>query len=223
MMKTTSRYAAAVAAAGALASGTAAVAQMPSPPPRAIVSLYHAAPGQQEALVRWLAQQDHVAASAGVGRLQLYVHTDGDSWDYMTISPVTTDAQDQAIEAAAKKMGVATGPRLPLELRKYISSHTDTYTIGPITAEQYLVNLDASACYGTAPVKLGRWGRVIRKCPVETAPNGRFGCKADTSLVNGAPSFWMRLVASGLISTLFSTVCDDPRHLPARNSKGFRR
>jgi len=140
MMKTALKYTAA-AAAGALAAGSVAIAQMPSAPPRAIVSLYHAAPGQQEALVRWLAQQDQVAAAAGVGRLQLYVHTDGDSWDYMTISPVTTDAQDQAIEAAAKKMGVATGPRLPLELRKYISSHTDTYTIGPITAEQYLARL----------------------------------------------------------------------------------
>lgn len=126
------------AAAGALAASSVAFAQMPSPAPRAIVSLYHAAPGQQEALLRWLAQQDRVAAAAGVGRMQLYVHTDGDSWDYMGINPVTTDAQDQAMDAAAKKMGIATGPRVPLELRKYISSHTDTYTIGPITAEQYL-------------------------------------------------------------------------------------
>ncbi|MEO6225741.1 MAG: hypothetical protein ABIO80_07830, partial [Sphingomicrobium sp.] len=81
-----------------------------------------------------MAQQDRIAAAAGVGRMQLYVHTDGDSWDYMGISPVTTDAQDQAMDAAAKKMGIASGPRVPLELRKYISSHTDTYTIGPLTA-----------------------------------------------------------------------------------------
>jgi hypothetical protein len=73
--------------------------------------------------------------------MQLYIHTDGDSWDYMGINPVTTDAQDQALDAAAKKLGVMSGPRVPLELRKHIASHTDTYTIGPITAEQAVARL----------------------------------------------------------------------------------
>jgi hypothetical protein len=73
--------------------------------------------------------------------MQLYVHTDGDSWDYMGINPVATPAQDNAMDAAAKKIGIGTGARVPLELRKYISSHTDTYTIGPVTAEQVLANL----------------------------------------------------------------------------------
>ena len=81
---------------------------------RAIVSLYRAAPGQQEALLRWIADQDRAAAAAGVGAAQIYVHTDGDSWDYMLISPVTTDAQDAAIDAAAKKMGISYGMRRSL-------------------------------------------------------------------------------------------------------------
>jgi hypothetical protein len=133
---------AAAAAAGAVASGTIVYAQAAAPSePRAIVSLYHAAPGQQEALLRWLAEQDRVARSAGVAPMQLYVHTDGDSWDFMGINPVTTDAQDQALDAAAKKMGVMSGPRVSLELRKHITSHTDTFTIGPITADQALARL----------------------------------------------------------------------------------
>jgi len=133
---------AAAAAAGAIASGTIVYAQAAAPAePRAIVSLYHAAPGQQEALLRWLAEQDRVARSAGVAPMQLYVHTDGDSWDFMGINPVTTDAQDQALDAAAKKMGVMSGPRVSLELRKHITSHTDTFTIGPITADQALARL----------------------------------------------------------------------------------
>ena len=132
---------AAAAAVGALAAGSIAYAQTPAPPPRAMVSLYHAAPGQQEALLRWFAQQDRVAQAAGVGTMQLYIHTDGDSWDYMGINPVTTDAQDQAFDAAAKKMGVTSGPRASLELRKYIAIHTDTYTVGPVTAEQALARL----------------------------------------------------------------------------------
>ena len=133
---------AAAAAAGAVASGTIVYAQAAAPSePRAIVSLYHAAPGQQEALLRWLAEQDRVARSAGVAPMQLYVHTDGDSWDFMGINPVTTDAQGQALDAAAKKMGVMSGPRVSLELRKHITSHTDTFTIGPITADQALARL----------------------------------------------------------------------------------
>ena len=130
---------AAVAAVSACALlGTPASAQEAG---RAIVSLYHAAPGQQEALLRWIADQDRAAAAAGVGAAQIYVHTDGDSWDYMLISPVTTDAQDAAIDAAAKKMGISYGMRRSLEFRKYISSHTDTFTRGPSTAAQILGSL----------------------------------------------------------------------------------
>jgi len=133
---------AAAAAAGAIASGTIVYAQAGAPAnPRAIVSLYRAAPGQQEALLRWFADQDRVARSVGIAPMQLYAHTDGDSWDYMGVNPVTTDAQDDAFDAAARKMGVTAGQRASLELRKYISIHTDTITVGPITAEQALARL----------------------------------------------------------------------------------
>ena len=64
--------------------------------------------------------------------------TDGDSWDYLAIDPVTTPAQDAAIDAARRKMGLGVGPGQALELRKYISMHTDTFAIGPVTAAQYL-------------------------------------------------------------------------------------
>jgi len=132
---------AAAAALGAVASGTIVYAQAGPPAPRAIVSLYHAAPGQQEALLRWFANQDRVARAAGVAPMQLYIHTDGDSWDYLGINPMPTPAQDDAIEAAARKMGMATGARRALEFRKLISSHTDTYTIGPITADQAVASI----------------------------------------------------------------------------------
>ena len=133
---------AAAAAAGAFAAGSIAYAQAPAAqPPRMIVSLYHAAPGQQVALLKWLAQQDRIAQAAGQPAMQLYVHTDGDSWDYMGISPATTDAQDQAFDAAAKKLGLPSGPGVGLELRKYIVNHTDTYTMGPTTAAQYLATV----------------------------------------------------------------------------------
>ena len=132
---------AAAAAPGALASGTIVYAQGAANEPRARVSLYRAAPGQQEALLRWFAEQDRVARSVGQAPSQLYVHTDGDSWDFLGINPVTTDAQDDAFDAAAKKMGVTSGPRASIEFRKYIAVHTDTLAIGPITADQALARI----------------------------------------------------------------------------------
>jgi hypothetical protein len=138
-MKSLMKYAAA-AAAGAIAATSIAFAQTASPP-RAIISIYHAAPGHQRALLEWLAQQDRIAAAAGVASSQIYAHTDGDSWDYLMIAPVTTDAQDQALDAAAAKMGLPTGPKVGLELRKHIQSHTDTFVVGPMTASQMLDRL----------------------------------------------------------------------------------
>ena len=130
---------AAAAALGAIASGSVVYAQTGSAkPPKARVALYRAAPGQQVALLRWLAAQDRAAQAAGVPTGQLYAHTDGDSWDYLAIDPVTTPAQDDAVEAAQRKMGLGTGPAQSLELRKSISVHTDTFVIGPVTAAQYL-------------------------------------------------------------------------------------
>ena len=130
------KYAAA-AAAGAIAAGSIAYAQAASPP-RAVISIYHAAPGHQEALLQWLADQDRVSVAAGLPAAQIYAHTDGDSWDYLMIAPATTDAQDKALEAAGAKLGVVSGPRAGIELRKHIASHTDTYVVGPLTAAQQL-------------------------------------------------------------------------------------
>lgn len=109
-------------------------------PGKAIVSLYHVAPGQQAGFLKWLDQQDRISDAAGVAKSQLYAHTDGDSWDYMVIYPVTTEAQDKATDAAAKRMGV-NPMRGGLELRKYIASHTDTFTRGPMSAADYLALL----------------------------------------------------------------------------------
>ncbi len=111
---------------------------------RAIVSLYHAAPGHQVELLKWLAEQDRIATAAGVPRSQLYVHTDGDSWDYMMVAPATTSAQDDAFDAAAKKMGLVSGPRASIELRKHIMSHTDTFVMGPMSAAEVLARVSGN-------------------------------------------------------------------------------
>lgn len=129
----------AVAAAAALATSlpTAAAAQSAAPQ-EAIISIYHAAPGHQVALLKWLDQQQRIAAAAGIPPSQLYVHMDGDSWDYLVIAPATTRAQDEALDAAARKLGVPSGPGVGIELRKHIASHTDTIAAGPMSVSDYL-------------------------------------------------------------------------------------
>ena len=124
----------AAATALAFAMPTVATAQEA---PESIVSVYRIASGQQVAFLKWLAHQDEMAVAAGVAKSQLYVHSSGDSWDYVVIYPQTTKAQDDAIDAVAKKMGM--NPRRGgLDLRKYISSHTDTMARGPTSAGDYL-------------------------------------------------------------------------------------
>jgi len=106
--------------------------------PEATISIYHAAPGQQVALLKWLARQDRIAAAAGNPTAQLYVHQDGADWDYVLIQPETTKAQDDAYDAAAKRLGIDVGPRSGIEFRKHIISHSDTSARGPTTAAAYL-------------------------------------------------------------------------------------
>ena len=125
---------AAIAAVFCLAPGAAHAQEAPT----AIVSIYHAAPGQQVALLQWLARQDRITAAAGTPPAQLYVHQDGADWDYVLIQPQTTKAQDDAYEAAAKRLGIDVGPRAGLEFRKHITSHSDTVARGPTTASDYL-------------------------------------------------------------------------------------
>jgi hypothetical protein len=130
------------AAAGAAAAGTVAYAQMPPrEPPRSTVTNYRAAPGQQEALLQWLANQDRASQAAGLPAGQIYIHLDGDSWDFIGITPTGTPAQDAAVDAAARKLGLATGARRALEFRRMIASHTDTFALGPMTAAQALAGI----------------------------------------------------------------------------------
>lgn len=126
------------AAAISFAFATPAPAQQTG---RAVVSLYRAAPGHQVELLKWIAEQDRISAAAGLAPGQVYAHTDGDSWDYMVIYPQTTPAQDDAVDAAAKKMGLPSGPMVGIELRKHIAIHTDTLARGPMTASQMLGTL----------------------------------------------------------------------------------
>ena len=103
---------AAAAALGALASGTIVYAQAGSsePPQGADRALPRSSGPAGRLAASGSPRRTALLAAAGVPAGKLYAHTDGDSWDYLAIDPVTTPAQDEAVDAAAKKMGMPIRP-----------------------------------------------------------------------------------------------------------------
>jgi hypothetical protein len=59
----------------------------------------------------------------------------------ITIEEGEGGEQDDALDAAAKKLGAPSGPKASIEFRKMIGSHTDTYANGPMTAAQILAEI----------------------------------------------------------------------------------
>jgi len=103
-------------------------------PPRAIIRIYRIAAGKQLDFLKWVAEGDAIDKEAGVPVGKLYAHTDGDSWDYLVISPDLSKEQTAKVDDASRKHGRKTGFALGLEFRTFIASHTDTHSIGPVSA-----------------------------------------------------------------------------------------
>lgn len=110
---------------------------------RAIVSIYRIAPGKQLAFLKWQAARDAVDKEVGVPATQWYAHMDGDSWDYIAVAPYVDDATSDRLDAAARKRGLKAGPAAGLEMREFVSSHTDTIAAGPMTAGEMVARVTA--------------------------------------------------------------------------------
>ncbi|HTO77294.1 MAG TPA: hypothetical protein VMQ61_14545 [Thermoanaerobaculia bacterium] len=120
--------------------GSAARAQMAKrqemKPPTARVTLVRIAPGKHLEFLKWAAENEAIAKEAGVPATQVYEHTNGDAWDYMQIAPDLTDAQQAKVDEVTKKHGGKTGLAASLEFRTFVAWHTDTDTIGPVSAAE---------------------------------------------------------------------------------------
>lgn len=103
-------------------------------PDRVLVGIYHVATGKQLDFLRWQAAREAVDKEAGLPAAQWYAHMDGDSWDFISIAPVHSDAQDQKVQEILKRRNMTSGFKSALEFRTLIASHTDTYARGPTTA-----------------------------------------------------------------------------------------
>jgi hypothetical protein len=111
-------------------------------PPHVIVSLYRVAPGKHLDFLKWMAANEAIDKKAGVPSPQIYVHTNGDAWDYMVVAPELTEAQQAKQEAAAKAWGYKTGFGAGLELRTYMAWHTDTFANGPTSATELVAQAE---------------------------------------------------------------------------------
>lgn len=127
---------------GLMLAPLAPAADDPPPTPRVLIEIYRIAPGQHEQFMRMIAQADEANRAAGLPPRQLYVHQDGASWDFMLIQPASTppDKAD-ALNAAWKKLGLPSGAKFTVEIRRHIAEHTDTFAEGPTTAADWLRKL----------------------------------------------------------------------------------
>jgi hypothetical protein len=106
--------------------------------PSVTIGIHRVAPGQHVAFLEWMAAQEAVAREAGAPASQLYVHQEGDAWDYIIIAPEVSDEMSDRIDEVARQRGLKTGFQGGLEFRRYIAHHTDTEAWGPTTAQEVL-------------------------------------------------------------------------------------
>jgi hypothetical protein len=134
------------------AAVVAAIAAVPMPGaaqehaemPNVMVEIYRIAPGQHEAFLREIARYDEANRLAGLPPRQLFVHSDGASWDFILIQPAKTPPDKAAaLDKAWKQLGLPSGADFFLQYRRFIAEHTDTVAIGPTTAADYLATRTA--------------------------------------------------------------------------------
>lgn len=152
-----------ILSACALIGAGAAPALAQSPPaaeapwPEASFEIFKLAPGKQEAFIRRIARADEVRKAGGLPPTQIFVHEDGADWDVLVFKPHATQkptpAQDAAMAAKRKELGIESGPAYFVALRELVAEHTDTSAYGPISAAQWLTKLDAWRAEHPAPAK----------------------------------------------------------------------
>ncbi len=139
-------FAAAILLSGPLfAQATSAETEPVMPPVKKLVEIYRIAPGKHEEFLRFVAFLDEINIKAGLPARDLYVHNDGDSWDFIIIQPAATPPDKSAALAKAwEESGAPSGANFFLHIRQFIAEHTDSFATGPTTASDYLAGVKAS-------------------------------------------------------------------------------
>jgi hypothetical protein len=135
-----------------LAPSIADAAEKKSPPAAEEVlslpafELFRLVPGKTEEFIRSVALWDQVNAAGGQPKTQLYLHEDGDGWDVMLYKPprpAPSGAQNAAMAAKMKELGLTGGPLFFIALREKMADHAHLVMKGPMLAESWVAELDA--------------------------------------------------------------------------------
>ena len=108
--------------------------------------LFRLVPGKTEEFIRSVAIWDQVSAAGGQPKTQLYLHEDGEGWDVMLYKEPRakpTPAQESAMAAKMKELGLTGGPLYFIRLRKLMADHAHLVMKGPTLAENWVAELDA--------------------------------------------------------------------------------
>lgn len=106
---------------------------------------FRLAPGKTEAFIRSVAIWDQVNVAGGQPKTQLFFHEDGEGWDvllYKAPRPKPTAAQEAAMAAKIRELGLPTGPLYFVTLRETVADHSHFVGIGPTTGEEWVAELD---------------------------------------------------------------------------------
>src|SRR3546814_2669892 len=76
-------------------------------------------------LLKWMAAREAIARDAGQPASQWYVHMDGDSWDFLVLSPTSSEEADKRASELMKQRGLSDGFKAFLEFRQAMAWHTD--------------------------------------------------------------------------------------------------
>jgi hypothetical protein len=140
-----------LATAVLLALAAPAAAQTPPAPApkRMMIEIYRIAPGQHEDFMRFIAMFDEANRRAGLPPRQLYVHSDGEGWDFMLIQPADIPAdKEAALNAAYEELKTPSGANFFVSIRKFVAEHSDNIVSGPTTAADWLKSLEDARARG---------------------------------------------------------------------------
>lgn len=135
-----------LASAPAAAQTATSAPAAEKPWPEAWFEIFKLVPGKQEDFIRRLDQTDQVRAAGGLPPVQLFFHDNGADFDLILFKPVAPEKlsseQEAKMAAKRKELGIPSGPAYFVDIREFIAEHTDSKTVGPVSARMWIERLE---------------------------------------------------------------------------------
>lgn len=115
--------------------------------PKASIEIFRIAPGMHEAFIREIARYDQVLKAGEQPPIKIFIHDEGSEWDVIIYKPegeINPNAAQRArMDAKSRELQIESGPAYFVHLRQMVAEHSDSRAIGPISAGEWLAELDA--------------------------------------------------------------------------------